>query len=342
VQSADETITEPSVESLADQTSNLLASSGLASDATNQAARVPLAESAWSYDEAFSRNLGLISREEQQVLRNSRVAIAGMGGVGGVHLLTLARLGIGRFTIADPDTFEVANFNRQAGANISTLGRGKAEVMAEQARLINPEAEIEVIHDVVGPHNVDEFFDGANLFIDGVDFFSIEARRMLFRAAYDRGLWGITAGPIGFSTGWLSFDPRGLTFDRYFDLREGQSHVDQLIAFAVGLTPRATHLRYLDLSHVNLEKRQGPSASIACQLASGMAGAEAIKILLKRGSVRPVPHYAQFDGYRGKLRQGRLSFGNRHPMQRLKRVFLRQRASKVGALITTKTEGGQS
>ncbi len=39
-----------------------------------------------------------------------------MGGVGGVHLMTLARLGIGKFTIADPDTFELANFNRQYGA----------------------------------------------------------------------------------------------------------------------------------------------------------------------------------------------------------------------------------
>ena len=67
----------------------------------------------WSYDEAFKANRGLISEEEQEKLRNCRVAIAGMGGVGGIHLVTLARLGIGKFTIADPDVFEVANFNRQ-------------------------------------------------------------------------------------------------------------------------------------------------------------------------------------------------------------------------------------
>ncbi len=289
--------------------------------------------SPWSYEEAFARNLGLISRDEQEILRNARVAIAGMGGVGGVHLLTLARLGIGRFTIADPDTFEVANFNRQAGANTATLGRGKAEVMAEQARLINPDADIEVIHDVVDTHNVDEFFRGADIFIDGVDFFSIAARRLLFRAAFERGLWAITAGPIGFSAGWLSFDPRGMTFDQYFDLRDGQPQLDQLIAFAVGLTPRATHLGYLDLSQVSLEKRQGPSASIACQLASGMAGAETIKVLLGRGHVRAAPNYAQFDAYRGKLRQGRLAFGNRHPMQRLKRKVLHQKARALGGTL---------
>ena len=57
--------------------------------------------SRWSYEEAFSRNLGLINPQEQEKLRKSRVAIAGMGGIGGINLMTLARLGIGAFRIAD-------------------------------------------------------------------------------------------------------------------------------------------------------------------------------------------------------------------------------------------------
>ncbi|MCE1228355.1 MAG: ThiF family adenylyltransferase, partial [Firmicutes bacterium] len=64
----------------------------------------------WTYDRAFSRNLGLVSPEEQQRLRQCRVAIAGMGGVGGVEALTFARLGVGKFTIADADAFDVVNF----------------------------------------------------------------------------------------------------------------------------------------------------------------------------------------------------------------------------------------
>lgn len=83
----------------------------------------------WSYDEAFCRNLGLISPTEQQRLRNSRVAIAGMGGVGGIDMVALARMGIGKFTIADPDVFEIRNSNRQYGAMRSTNGQAKAEVM---------------------------------------------------------------------------------------------------------------------------------------------------------------------------------------------------------------------
>ena len=55
----------------------------------------------FDYHEAFSRNLGWVTETEQEVLRNKRIAIAGMGGVGGSHLLTLTRLGIGAFNLAD-------------------------------------------------------------------------------------------------------------------------------------------------------------------------------------------------------------------------------------------------
>src|SRR5437764_7307201 len=82
------------------------------------------------YKEAFSRNLGWLTEWEQQALRHKRIAIAGMGGVGGFHLLTLARFGIGAFNIADMDKFELVNFNRQIGATMETIGRPKAQVMA--------------------------------------------------------------------------------------------------------------------------------------------------------------------------------------------------------------------
>src|SRR5581483_3773284 len=116
---------------------------------------------AFSYDEAFSRNLGWFADYEQQALRTKTVAIAGMGGVGGVHLLTLARLGVANFKIADLDVFETANFNRQVGATVSTLGRSKVEVLAEMARDINPEATITTFSEGVTDANLDDFLAGA-------------------------------------------------------------------------------------------------------------------------------------------------------------------------------------
>ena len=79
----------------------------------------------FSYDEAFSRNLGWVTVAEQARLKASRVCIAGLGGVGGVYLLTLARMGIGAFSIAEFDTYALANFNRQVGATLSSIDRPK-------------------------------------------------------------------------------------------------------------------------------------------------------------------------------------------------------------------------
>jgi molybdopterin/thiamine biosynthesis adenylyltransferase len=286
-------------------------------------------KSDWSYEEAFSRNLGLISPDEQSRLRNCRVAIPGMGGVGGNHLMTLARLGVGKFRIADADSFEVKNFNRQFGSTVNSLGQPKSEVLKLSALGVNPELEIDALNEFVSNENVGKFLDGVDLLIDSVDFFAFEARRMLFREARKRGIWVITAGPIGFSTAWLIFDPDGMAFDDYFDLKDGMEPVDMFCAFALGLAPRSTHLPYFDFSYVEASGR-GPSVAAACNLASGVVGAEAIKILLQRGNVRAAPYYAQFDANRCLLRKGRLWMGNRNPIQLLKRSIMRRKMIELG------------
>jgi molybdopterin/thiamine biosynthesis adenylyltransferase len=285
---------------------------------------------AWSYEKAFCRNLGLINPQEQEKLRSSCVAIAGMGGIGGVNLMTLARLGIGAFRIADADTFDVVNFNRQYGADVDTLGHNKAEVMAQKALEVNPELKMDVYPELINIKNVDRFFDGADIFLDGIDFFSFDTRRMLFREAARRGIWGVTAGPIGFSAAWLVFDPKGMSFDNYFDLHEGMAPVDQFTAFVMGLAPRGTQFSYIDLSCVDRRTAQGPSVGMACHLCSAVASAEIIKILLNRKPLRSVPCYSQFDAYRGIFRHGCLPWGNRGPIQRLKRAIFRRRMIQLG------------
>jgi hypothetical protein len=73
-----------------------------------------------------------------------------------------------------------------------------------------------------------------------------------------------------------------------------------------------------------------PSVGLACQLSSGITAVETAKIILGRKPLRPAPCYAQFDGYRGLLRRGRLPWGNRGPLQRLKRWILRRRLVQLG------------
>ena len=88
----------------------------------------------------------LIGEQGIERLKNSHVLVVGLGGVGAYAAEQLARAGIGKMTIVDGDVVSVTNRNRQLLALQSTLGRPKAEVMAERIRDINPEVELEVIN----------------------------------------------------------------------------------------------------------------------------------------------------------------------------------------------------
>jgi len=281
--------------------------------------RAIVRDDGWSYSEAFARNAGLISRAEQERLRRSRVAIAGMGGVGGIDLVTLARLGVGRFTIADPDVFEVANTNRQYGATRSAEGRSKAQVMAEIVRDINPEVDLRVFREPITAENSAEFLRDADLFVDALEVFEIGVRRRLFSLAADQGIHSVTAGPVGFSAVWIVFSPTGMSFDRYFDLSDDLSPVESVAAFIAGVAPAGTQRTYMDMRAVSVRDRVGPSSSLACHVAAGAMACEAVKVLLNRGHVRAAPYFQQFDPYIGRLVQRRLWGGNRNLWQRFKR-----------------------
>ncbi len=278
----------------------------------------------FDYDLAFSRNLGLVQPEEQQRLRASRVAIAGLGGVGGVHLTTLARLGVGHFHIADFDHFEVHNINRQAGAFCSTLGREKSDVMQQMALDINPTAEVKTFREGITPATIAAFLEGVDVVVDGLDYFAVDARDLLYRAAQDRRVPVVAAGPIGASAALLIFEPGGMTWHEYFAMDLARDVIDKYVLFALGTAPKATHMPYLDRRYVSLVEKRGPSLSLAVQLCSGIAAAETMKLLLKRGRVRAAPYFQQFDAYRGKFVVGKLRWGNRGPVQRLKLALLRR------------------
>ncbi|AFL76086.1 ThiF family adenylyltransferase [Thiocystis violascens] len=273
----------------------------------------------FNYTEAFSRNIGWITDAEQQILRGKRVAIAGMGGVGGAHLLTLTRLGVGKFYIADLDTFELANFNRQVGATTATLGQQKVEVLFRQALEINPELDLRMFPTGLNTDNLDDFLRDVDLFVDGLDFFAPDIRSLAFGRCHALGIPAITAGPIGMGAPYLIFLPGGMSFEQYFRL-DGQPVERQYVNFLLGLTPTALHRGYLvEPGRLNLAGRSGPSTGMACQLCAGIVGIEALKILLGRSPVHAAPWYQIFDAYRGRYIRGRLRWGNRGPLQTIKR-----------------------
>lgn len=272
---------------------------------------------------AFSRNHGWVASAEQNTLAKARVAIAGLGGVGGAHLMTLSRLGVSRFNISDFDHFEVQNFNRQAGAFISTLDQPKAEVLKRMALDVNPTADVRVFPAGVTPENIDDFLRDVDVYVDGIDFFAMEARRMIFAACEARGIPALTAAPLGMGVALLVFRPGSMRFEDYFRL-EGCSRQEQFARFIAGLSPAMLQRTYLAVPEaVDFAHEKGPSTMMACDLCAGVMGTTVLKVLLGRGSVRAAPWGMHFDAYRQKLKFTWRPFGNANPLQKLLLMFIR-------------------
>lgn len=279
----------------------------------------------FDYSVAFSRNLGWVTGNEQQVLRGTRVAIAGLGGVGGAHLLALARLGVGRFKIADFDEFGVQNFNRQAGAFMSTVGLPKSDVLQRMALDINPSLEIEVFPGGVTDSNLAQFLNGVDVYVDGIDFFALDARIAVFEACRARGIPAVTAAPLGLGCGLLYFAPNGMPFDDYFRFR-GADRQERYVRFIAGLSPAMLQRSYLvQPESVNFGERRGPSTIIACELCAGLMAAAVLKIVLRRGALRAAPWSLQFDGYKHQLVHTWRPLGNANPLQRLLMLLIRRK-----------------
>ncbi len=281
-----------------------------------------------TYNESFRRNIGLVDLSEQELLHDATVGIAGLGGVGGQHMATLARMGIGGFHVADFDTFELANINRQYGATTKTIGRNKAEVMEEIALDINQSCRIKLFKEGITEDNVERFLKGLDIVIDGIDFFEIDARRLLFNTAREMGIYALTCGPIGFGATLQVFSPAGMSFDEYFAINDKMTYSQKIVAFAVGLTPKPLHLKYMDLNKVSLKDRTGPAIASACALCATLAATEVLKIITKKGEVKAVPHYFQFDPFLQVYKAGYLRKGGKNPIQRLKRKYLAKKFAK--------------
>lgn len=282
-------------------------------------------QSQFDYHEAFSRTLGWISEAEREVLRGKRVAIAGLGGVGGLHFITLVRLGVTKFNIAELDHVELANFNRQICSGMSTLGQEKIEVMKRLGLDINPELDLRAFPQGVNEQNIDAFLEDADLYVDGIDFFELDIRVLLFEACARKKIPAMTTAPMGMGAAHINFMPGEMTFEEYFRLGD-VAEEDKYIQFLTGLSPAMLQRDYLvDFSRVDFLKRKVPSTPMACYLCTGIVGTEALKILLKRPGIVAAPTSFQFDAYRCKFKKVRLWFGNRGWGQRaLFRIMRRQ------------------
>ena len=130
----------------------------------------------------FSRTALLVGQKAIEKLQQSRMAIFGIGGVGGYVAEALARSGVGSFDLIDNDTVAVTNLNRQIIATHATIGQSKVQVMAERIHAINPEAQVHIHQCFFLPENAHEFdFAQYDYVVDAVD--TVAAKIAIIMAA---------------------------------------------------------------------------------------------------------------------------------------------------------------
>lgn len=130
----------------------------------------------------------LLGEEKLDILRHSCVLVVGLGGVGAYAAEMIARAGVGRMTVADADTVAPSNINRQLVALHSTVGRAKAEVLAERLRDINPELRLDVVERYIKDSETDALLDADryDYIVDAID--TLSPKLALIKGALDRGI----------------------------------------------------------------------------------------------------------------------------------------------------------
>ena len=161
----------------------------------------------FDYDEFTTRNLGFVTEAEQNKLRNGKVFICGVGGMGGACTQSLARAGVGHLLVADFDEFEVSNFNRQVFADMDTVGQSKVDSTAAAVRKINPEIEL-TLYGRDWTDSIDTILSTSKIIINGMD--DVRAGIHLYRKAreYDATVIDAYTSPLPSVTCVRPADPR--------------------------------------------------------------------------------------------------------------------------------------
>lgn len=134
----------------------------------------------FDYDEFTTRNIGFVTKEQQEKLKATRVFIAGVGGMGGAALMTLVRLGVETFTLVDIDTFEVSNLNRQVFADLPSMDKSKLETTIKKCLEINPNLKITRAREN-WTEDLDQILKNVDIAVNGCD--DVRASIALMRKA---------------------------------------------------------------------------------------------------------------------------------------------------------------
>ncbi len=160
------------------------------------------------FPECFERNFPSLTAAEQLILWRSTALVLGLGGLGGLQAMLLARAGVGRLLLADGDSFAPSNLNRQLLATATTLGQNKALVTAQHLLKVNEALEVQAIPEFLEGDRLRDFLPSVQVVLDALD--TLTARRDLITVAQQAGVpvvHGAVRGVFGQVSTILPQDP---------------------------------------------------------------------------------------------------------------------------------------
>ena len=190
-----------------------------------------------TYKERFLRSMGIIDESQLKTIKETSIAIAGLG-LGGSIFMNLVRMGFEKFHIADPDTFERTNINRQRLAKETTIGRRKDDCVAEEARSINPDVVIKIFPNGVKPDNVGDFLKGIDWVVDVVDVFAMPDKLALHAEARKRNIPVISCATLGFSGSVVVFNDKTPSFQELTGMNPHDHFIPNLEKFLQFICPK--------------------------------------------------------------------------------------------------------
>lgn len=207
--------------------------------------------------ERYDRNFDTLTRPQQAQLASSRVAVLGLGGLGGGVSEMLARTGVGHLTLIDGDVFEPSNLNRQLFCTEEVLGVSKALAAEKRIRAVNSQVQVTSIDQYADGDNLYGMIKHADLVVDCLD--SIPARFMLEHAAKKAQI-PLVAGAIAGVTGQVTvIFPQDKGYELIYGKKE---HLP-----AKGIESRTGNISYCAL------------------MVAALQASECIKVLLDRGDI---------------------------------------------------------
>ncbi|WP_407393401.1 HesA/MoeB/ThiF family protein [Methanobrevibacter sp.] len=169
-----------------------------------------------TYWEIATRQMPLVSKEEQEKFKDAKITVIGCGGIGGETIEMLARMGIGELVLVDEDSFDITNLNRQSLSTTQTIGHEKSVVAKEKVNLINPHVKVTNHTTHVNGDNIDEIIGDSNLVIDALD--NVLTRVIATRHAREKKIpyiHGAIHGTLGQITVFL---PNTKSYEEMFNL----------------------------------------------------------------------------------------------------------------------------